>query len=89
VKGEIGHRATGLAPQLADEIEGWEHITHVGGPCCLKELEVYITQQLLDGRKLPAQLRPGQVVALGLEVSASLDAGGSICPFLLKLAGGA
>jgi hypothetical protein len=27
VKGEIGHRATGLAPQSAEEIEGSEHIT--------------------------------------------------------------
>jgi hypothetical protein len=74
VKGEIGHRATGLAPQPTEEIEGQEHITHVGGPRCLKELEVYVPQQLLDDRKLPAKLRQGQAVALGLEVSSSLGA---------------
>jgi hypothetical protein len=79
----------GPAPQPVEEIEGREHDTHGGGSRCLKELEVYIPQRLLNDEKLPAQLCQSQVVALGLEFSASLDAGGSIWPFLLKLTGGA
>jgi hypothetical protein len=89
VKGEIGHRITGLAPQPVEEIKSGEHDTYNDGLRCLEELEVYVPQRLLNGRKLPIQLCQSQVVALGLELFASLDAGGSIYPFLLKLTGGA
>jgi hypothetical protein len=73
------------APQLIEEIEGREHDTHDGGSRRLEELEVYVPQRHLNDGKLPVQLGQSQVVALGLEFSTSLGAGGSIYPFLLKL----
>jgi hypothetical protein len=52
-------------------------------------LEIYVSQQFPEDGKLPAQLCRSQGAALSLKLPTSLNAGGSICPFLLKLTSGA